>query len=64
MRPPVKTVDVEGVLLAKIDGTAKGGVTVAISRELGLPVVFLGVGEGAEDLIEFRPREFARALLG
>lgn len=59
-----KAVEVEGVLLAKIDGTAKGGVTVAICRELGLPVVFLGVGEGAEDLIEFRPREFARALLG
>jgi len=60
----IKAVDVDGVLLAKIDGTAKGGVTVAIARELRLPVVFLGVGEGAEDLIEFRPREFARALLG
>lgn len=59
-----RAVSVDGVLLAKIDGTAKGGVTVAVARELRLPVVFLGVGEGVEDLIEFRPREFARALLG
>lgn len=59
-----KVVDVDGVLLAKIDGTAKGGVVVAIARDLNLPVMFLGVGESAEDLIEFRPREFAMALLG
>ena len=59
-----KSVDVDGVLLAKIDGTAKGGIVVAIARELRLPVMFLGVGEGADDLIEFRPREFASALLG
>lgn len=59
-----KTVDIDGILLAKIDGTAKGGVAVAVSRALRLPVVFLGVGESAEDLIEFRPREFAAALLG
>ncbi len=55
---------VDGVLLAKIDGTAKGGVVVAIARELGLPVLYLGVGESADDLVEFRPREFAAALLG
>ena len=60
----IKVVDVDGVLLAKIDGTAKGGVAVAVARDLKLPVVFLGVGESAEDLIEFRPREFAAALLG
>lgn len=59
-----KVVDVDGVLLAKIDGTAKGGVVVAVARDLKLPVVFLGVGEGADDLIEFRPREFAAALMG
>jgi fused signal recognition particle receptor len=53
-----------GVLLAKIDGTAKGGVVVAIARELRLPVLFLGVGEGAEDLVEFEPRRFAEALVG
>ena len=59
-----KTVDVDGVLLAKIDGTAKGGIAVAVARDLRLPVMFLGVGETPEDLIQFRPREFATALLG
>ena len=59
-----KSVAVDGLLLAKIDGTAKGGVVVAVARELRLPVVFLGVGETADDLVEFRPRDFAAALLG
>ncbi len=57
-------VDLDGVILAKLDGTAKGGVAVAIARELRLPIVYLGVGEGVEDLVEYRPREFAAALLG
>ena len=60
----MRTVEVDGVLLAKLDGTAKGGVVVAIARELRLPVLFLGVGESADDLVEFRAREFAAALLG
>ena len=55
---------VDGVLLAKLDGTAKGGMAVAIARDMRLPVLYLGVGEGADDLIEFRPRQFASALLG
>ena len=59
-----RAVDVDGVLLAKIDGTAKGGVAVAVARDLRIPVMYLGVGESAEDLIEFRAREFATALLG
>jgi fused signal recognition particle receptor len=59
-----KVVAVDGVLLAKVDGTAKGGVVVAIARDLRLPVLFLGVGESADDLVEFEPREFARAMLG
>ncbi len=59
-----RVVDVDGVLLAKIDGTAKGGMAVAVARDLRLPVVYLGVGETADDLIEFRPRDFAKALLG
>ncbi len=59
-----QVVPVDGVLLAKLDGTAKGGMAVAVSRELGLPVLYLGVGEAADDLVEFRPREFAAALLG
>ncbi|MCG8459734.1 MAG: signal recognition particle-docking protein FtsY [Holophagales bacterium] len=57
-----RVVDVDGVVLTKIDGTAKGGMAVAVARELRLPIVFLGVGEKAEDLVEFRPREFAHAL--
>jgi fused signal recognition particle receptor len=59
-----QVVPVDGVLLAKLDGTAKGGMAVAVARELRLPVLYLGVGETADDLIEFRPREFATALLG
>ena len=59
-----RTVAVDGILLAKLDGTAKGGVAVAVARELRLPVLYLGVGEAVEDLIRFRPREFAAALLG
>lgn len=56
--------DLTGVLLAKIDGTAKGGIVVSIARELRLPVLFLGVGESMDDLIPFDPRRFAEALLG
>jgi len=59
-----RVVPVDGVLLAKLDGTAKGGMAVAVARELRLPVIWLGVGESAEDLVPFRPREFAAALLG
>jgi fused signal recognition particle receptor len=59
-----QVVPLDGVLLAKLDGTAKGGMAVAVTRELGLPVLYLGVGESADDLVEFRPREFASALLG
>jgi fused signal recognition particle receptor len=55
---------VDGVLLAKLDGTAKGGMAVAVARELKLPVLYLGVGESADDLVDFRPKEFAAALLG
>lgn len=54
----------DGIVLTKLDGTAKGGIAVAISRDLGLPIVRLGVGEGIEDLQPFDPKEFARALVG
>ena len=57
-------VDVTGVVLTKLDGTAKGGIVLAIQRELGLPVKVVGVGEGIEDLIAFDPAEFVDALLG
>jgi len=60
----VEIAEVDAVLLAKLDGTAKGGMAVAVARELRLPVLYLGVGEAPEDLVEFRPREFASALLG
>lgn len=59
-----RVVPLDGVVLTKLDGTAKGGVAVAMARDLELPVVFIGVGEGADDLIAFQPQEFAAALLG
>ncbi len=59
-----KVAAADAVLLAKVDGTAKGGIVVAVAEQLGLPVRYLGVGETAEDLVEFQPREFAAALLG
>ena len=52
-----------GIVLTKLDGTAKGGIVFAIKRELGLPVKFIGVGEGVNDLKPFVPEEFAEALL-
>lgn len=55
---------VDGVVLTKLDGTAKGGVVIAIANELGLPVKYVGMGEGIEDLAPFEPLEFARALFG
>ncbi len=58
-----KAVDVTGVALTKLDGSAKGGVAVAIAYELGLPVKLIGVGEGLDDLRPFDPRDFARALV-
>jgi fused signal recognition particle receptor len=53
---------VTGIVLTKLDGTAKGGVVVAISRELGLPVRYVGVGEKASDLLPFDPKEFVDSL--
>ena len=59
-----EAVDVTGVVLTKLDGTAKGGIALAISTELGIPVKLIGVGEGLEDLRPFDPQEYAMALLG
>jgi len=53
-----------GIVLTKLDGTARGGIVFAIAREMGVPVKFIGVGEKAEDLQEFEPGAFVRALLG
>ncbi len=55
-------VDVTGVVLTKLDGTAKGGIVCAIRSELGLPIKLVGLGEGADDLVAFDPEEFAEAL--
>jgi fused signal recognition particle receptor len=59
----VETADVTGVVLTKLDGTARGGIALAIARELGLPVKLIGVGESVEDLRPFDPEDFARALI-
>ena len=54
---------ITGIVLTKLDGTAKGGIAIAIARELGVPVKYAGVGEGIDDLRPFDAREFAQALL-
>lgn len=59
-----RALDLDAVILTKLDGTAKGGIVVAVVRELGLPVVRIGVGEGIDDLDPFVGREFAEALMG
>ncbi len=58
-----EAVDVTGIVLTKLDGTAKGGIALAIAQELGVPVKLIGIGEGLEDLRPFDAHDFARALL-
>jgi fused signal recognition particle receptor len=58
-----EAVPVSGLVLTKLDGTAKGGIALAIAHELGIPVKLIGVGEKLEDLRPFEPTEFARALV-
>lgn len=57
------TVNVTGIVLTKLDGTAKGGIVIAIAKELGIPVRYVGVGEGIDDLMPFNARDFVSALL-
>jgi fused signal recognition particle receptor len=59
-----EAVDVTGIALTKLDGTAKGGIALAIAQELGVPVKLIGVGEGIEDLRPFDPDDFAKAIIG
>ncbi len=59
-----EVVDVTGIVLTKLDGSAKGGIVVAVQRELGVPVKLVGLGEGADDLAPFDPEAFVDALLG
>jgi fused signal recognition particle receptor len=58
-----EAVDVDGIVLTKLDGTAKGGIALAIAGELGIPVKLIGIGEALEDLRPFDAEEFARAIL-
>lgn len=58
----LETAGISGIVLTKLDGTAKGGIVFAISNELKLPVKYVGVGEGIDDLIPFNPKEFVEAL--
>jgi len=57
-------VEVTGIVLTKLDGTAKGGIVVGVQRELGIPVKLVGLGEGPDDLAPFEPTAFVDALLG
>ncbi|MGA3488336.1 signal recognition particle-docking protein FtsY [Micromonosporaceae bacterium DT55] len=59
-----EVVDVTGVVLTKLDGTAKGGIVIAVQRKLGIPVKLVGLGEGPDDLAPFDPAQFAEALVG
>jgi fused signal recognition particle receptor len=59
-----EVVDVTGIVLTKLDGSAKGGIVIAVQRELGVPVKLVGLGEGADDLAPFDPEAFVDALLG
>jgi fused signal recognition particle receptor len=59
-----KTAGVTGLVMTKLDGSARGGILVAVAARFGLPVHFVGVGEGVEDLAPFTARDFARAIVG
>jgi fused signal recognition particle receptor len=59
-----EVVDVTGIVLTKLDGTAKGGIVIAVQRELGVPVKLVGLGEGPDDLAPFDPEAFVDAILG
>jgi len=59
-----EAVGLTGIILTKLDGTAKGGIVLAVQRELSVPVKFVGLGEGADDLAPFEPRAFVEGLLG
>ena len=58
----LETAGLTGIVLTKLDGTAKGGIVFAIANELKLPVKFIGVGEGVDDLLPFEAKDFVEAL--
>lgn len=57
-------IDINGIVITKLDGSAKGGILVAVSEEFGIPVHFIGVGEKIEDLQEFKAKEYSKSLVG
>jgi fused signal recognition particle receptor len=57
-----EAVGITGIALTKLDGTAKGGIIFAIKKELGIPVRLIGIGEGVDDLRDFNPDDFVKAL--
>jgi fused signal recognition particle receptor len=59
-----RTAGVTGLVMTKLDGTARGGILVAIAERFGVPVHFIGIGEGLDDLQPFAARDFARAIAG
>ena len=59
-----EAVALTGVVLTKLDGSAKGGIVVAVQQELGVPVKYVGIGESIDDLVEFDTAEFVAALFG
>jgi fused signal recognition particle receptor len=59
-----KALELTGLIVTKLDGTAKGGAVLAVSSELGIPIRFIGVGEGASDFMPFDPKSFIEAILG
>lgn len=59
-----EAIDIDGIVLTKLDGTAKGGVVLAIAGELAVPVVYVGVGEGIDDLEDFDPESFVAGIMG
>ena len=59
-----KTAGVTGLVMTKLDGTARGGILVAIAQKFGLPIHFIGVGEGVDDLQPFSAKDFGKAVAG
>ena len=60
----VRSAGVTGIVMTKMDGTAKGGILIPVTAELELPIHYVGLGEGLEDLVPFDPEEYARGLVG
>jgi fused signal recognition particle receptor len=62
--PIEKTANLSGLIVTKLDGTAKGGIVVALAEKFALPIFAIGLGEGIEDLKPFNAKDYARSLVG